>query len=222
VDGAAILVDGGSGTLARLLRTGQDPLALAGAVYSHRHLDHCADLAPLLFTMKVAGRPARWPIAAGAGFAGFLAALQDAYGGLGLDRVSLTELSIERPDEAVLPGGIVLRTGPANHDRGALHLRFEHGGRSLVFSGDTGPSATLEALAAHADVLVCECALPAPDPASKHLCAEEVAAICRAARPGRVLLTHLYPGTDAEAAVRTVAATGVAVRRAEDGDSLTV
>ncbi len=81
-EAGAWLVDGGSGTLQRCARAGVDPRTLTGGVYSHHHPDHCADLVPLLFSMRV-GPPPRerdYPIWAAQGFSTFLTGLQGAYG----------------------------------------------------------------------------------------------------------------------------------------------
>jgi ribonuclease BN (tRNA processing enzyme) len=216
--GKSWLVDGGSGTLQRCARAGCDPRALDGGIYSHHHPDHCADLVPLLFSMRVGPPPRQhdYPIVAGEGFARFFEGLCSVYGKWitpGKGQVHIDELSLSGPQQRDL-GGVTLLTRPANHTAGALHLRFEAEGRSVVFSGDTGPSAELALLARGADLLVCECA----GEVEGHLSPSEVAAIVSEARPKQVWLTHLYPDVDPEQAVATVAATGVAVRRASDLD----
>ena len=134
----------------------------------------------------------------------------------------MTELPLSGPGEARLPGGVTLRTLPANHGAGALHLRFESpDGGVIVFSGDTGPSENLITLSRGVDVLVTECAVEPNDPYGGHLCAEDIVQIVRGARPKRVLLTHFYPGVDVARALGLIAAEGVDVRRAEDGDVVT-
>ncbi len=221
--GSAILIDGGSGSIKRLAAAGVDARDLDGGVYSHRHVDHCGDLVPLLFTLRVGGdRPRQrdYPIWAGEGFADFLQGLRGVYGhwleGSGWG-ATVTELSTSGPDAAALPGGVRLETLPANHSAGALHRRFiDPEGRVLVFSGDTGPSDGLRALAAGADLLICECADDGPTEWGGHLWPEAVAELVAAARPRQVALTHFYPGTDPRRAIDLVGATGVPVLRAED------
>ena len=106
----------------------------------------------------------------------------------------------------------------ANHGAGALHLRFEADGHSVVFSGDTGPSEHLVDLARGADLLVCECAGSDEQVVPGHLWPSEVARIVHEAAPKEVWLTHLYPHVDPTVAVEVVAATGVPTRHAADGD----
>lgn len=215
-------VDGGSGTLQRSARAGIDPRALVGGVYSHRHPDHTADLVPLLFAMRV-GPPPRtspYPIWAGAGFRDFLDGLKGVYGKW-LEPpggTPVAELALDAEDHADLGHGLHLRTRPATHSAGALHLRFETDRASVVFSGDTGPSEELVHLATGADLLVCECAGSDASPIPGHLTPSQVADVVARARPGAVWLTHLYPHVDPAQAVATVAATGVPTRLAADGD----
>jgi ribonuclease BN (tRNA processing enzyme) len=222
------LVDGGTGTLQRCARAGVDPVTLAGGFYSHRHPDHCADLVPLLFAMKVAGylpsgsvpvRSAPYPIAAGTGFRDHLAGLVAVFGKwIEPDAgIAVHELPLDGPGRHV-DGDLVLTTRPANHTAGALHLRWDAGGRSVVFSGDTGPSEALVELATGVDLLVCECAGSDAEPAVGHLTPTQVADIAARARPRELWLTHFYPYVDPEDALATVASAGVPVRRAADLD----
>lgn len=215
------LVDGGTGAMRSAARAGVDVLELAGGFYSHRHPDHCADLISVLFAMHAARqRTADYPIWAGLGFRAFFEALRAAFGGW-LDphdgRVVVHELAIDR-DDVVDLGDLVVRTTPAVHGAGALHLRFEAGGRAVVFSGDTAASENLVRLAAGADLLVVECGGPDEAPIPGHLTPGAVAELVRRARPREVWLTHLYPQVDPARALATVAAAGVPVRRPDDGD----
>lgn len=222
-----VLVDGGSGTLQRLARHGVDARRLDAGVYSHRHLDHCADLAPLLFAMRVGvdvPRTRPYPLWGGTGLAEFLDQLRGVYGTwIVSDRftVPVTELPLDGPGQADLPGGVRLDTRPARHSAGALHLGFTgRDGFRVVFSGDTGPSEELARLAAGVDVLVTECAAPDKDPWDAHLGPDDVAAVVDAARPRRVVLTHLYPGVDPAQALARVGRVGVPVEIGVDGQVL--
>jgi ribonuclease BN (tRNA processing enzyme) len=219
--GQRFLIDGGSGTLLRCRAAGVDPRTLDGGIYSHRHPDHCSDLPALLFAMHVARRDRDYPIWAGAGFSDYFQRLSAAYVRSfdlsGDARVRVRELPLDREASADL-GTIRLTTRPAQHSAGALHLRFDADDRSVVFSGDTGPSEELIHLARGVDLLVCECASPETPWMEGHLSASQVAEIVDAARPREVWLTHFYPEVDVPAALATVARVGVPVHRAADLD----
>lgn len=216
------LVDGGSGTLQRCAAAGVDPRTLAGGFYSHRHPDHTGDLVPLLFAMRCGHRAADYPIYAGGGFGAFLDGLRGVYGRwIDLEapaRATVTELPLDGPGTVDL-GALVVHTRPAVHSGGALHLRFEAEGRSVVFSGDTGPSEALVELTEGADLLVTECAGGDDAPFERHLFPSAVADLVRRARPREVWLTHFYEGVDVELAAQTVGTTGVPTRRAADLDA---
>ncbi|HJN75273.1 MAG TPA: ribonuclease Z [Myxococcota bacterium] len=226
--GAALLVDGGTGTIARLARAGVDARELDGGIYTHRHVDHTGDLVPLVFTMKVGidrPRQRNYPIWAGEGFAAFLQDLQGVYGGW-LDgegwTTPVTELPLDGAGSAELPGGLRLETLPANHSAGALHLRFSAGDKRVVLSGDTATSDNLVELARGADLLICECAVPEPDDYGGHLCPADIRDLLERARPKRTLLTHLYPHVDPKAALAEIERSGLAVERAYDGQCVEI
>jgi ribonuclease BN (tRNA processing enzyme) len=87
--------------------------------------------------------------------------------------------------------------------------RLEAAGRSLVYSGDTGPSSDLEALAAGADVLLCEASMvgmPAEGRYPHHLFAVEAGEVAAAAGVGRLIVTHVPPNLDPRVAVGEAAA----------------
>lgn len=221
--GHAWLVDGGSGTLQRCMRAGVDPRLLSGGFYSHRHPDHCADLVPLLFALRTSrhGRTEPYPIWAGTGFSAFMESLEEVYGhwitpdcGIAVHELPLDGMG------RVEHEGLTVVTCPANHSAGALHLRFEADGAAVVFSGDTGPSEGLIALATGADLLVCECAGSDTHRVDGHMYPSAVAELARRARPRALWITHLYPTTDPEEVLRTVGQV-MPLRLAADGDRWT-
>jgi len=215
----AWLIDGGSGTLARCVRSGIDPMCLTGGVVSHRHPDHIADLVPLLFGFRVARRQAPYALYGGDGLQAHVEGLRRVYGH-SLDfpgGLHVHELPLDRIADRDLPG-LRLRTEPANHAAGALHLRLTSPEHCVVFSGDTGPSAPLVRLAAGADLLVCECASPDLAPVPGHMTPTGVRDLVRRAQPKQVWLTHLFDTVNAEHALTRVAEAGVPVRLANDGD----
>src|SRR6201999_2300581 len=105
--------------------------------------------------------------------------------------------------ETLEPGHLVI--GPfdvqlarVNHPVETFAFRFSYGGRSFVYTGDTGQTEAVPELAAGADVLLSEAAfLEGPGlPPDLHLTARQAAAYAAKAGVGRLVLTHLQPWND--------------------------
>jgi ribonuclease BN (tRNA processing enzyme) len=87
-------------------------------------------------------------------------------------------------------------------------LRLEASGQVLAYTGDTGPSPLLAELARGADVFLAEATEPwqlAGSEARYLSTARQAGEVAREAGAGRLVLTHLWPGTDPEEAVRAAA-----------------
>jgi ribonuclease BN (tRNA processing enzyme) len=100
------------------------------------------------------------------------------------------------PGERVRLGALDLAFAATRHQLPTLAVSLAAEGRRLVYSADTGAGGDLPALAAGADLLLCEASL-AGGPGSPswpyHLSATEAGALAREAGVGRLLLTHLAP-----------------------------
>ncbi|HEY0932160.1 MAG TPA: MBL fold metallo-hydrolase [Trebonia sp.] len=206
-DGFRLLVDLGNGALGALQR--HAPLSGIDAVFlSHLHADHCVDLYSysIARTYSPAGPLPPIPVYGPAGTAERISLVH----GLGGDDLGL----IKRFDfETLAPGR--LSVGPfdvelahVNHPVETFAFRFGHGGRSLVYTGDTGETEAVPALAAGVDLFLSEAAfLDRPDlPPNLHLTASQAAAYANRAGVGRLVLTHLQPWTDRDAARAEAAA----------------
>jgi len=195
------LGNGAFGTLQRHL----DPFDLHAVVLSHLHADHCADMASLVVHRRYHPYPPfdvtsrRLAVHAPAEAPERLAAL---YAASRAERAEtdLTDVLDFHPltDGGVVElGGLVLRAARVDHVCEAYGLRLEYGGRSLVYSGDTGPSTALVELARGADILLCEASWPHPTdqwqepPPGVHLSGRQAGEHARAAGVGRLLITHV-------------------------------
>ncbi len=202
--GYRLLVDPGYAVLPRLLEIVAGE-AIDAVLVSHRHPDHVADLNPLLRARVMGdGTPPPLPTYA----------LPDTLGAvLALDRI---EAVTQACDVREFAAGDAFRIGPfAIESRRLPHpapnagFRIAVDGRSLTYTGDAAPSDDLVELAAGTDLLLAEASyvdtVPA-DTVDSLNSALEVGREARRAGAGRLLLTHLMPGTDAEAS-RAAAAT---------------
>lgn len=217
VDGQALLVDPGPGALVRLIGSPHGPAdvdAITGVLLSHLHLDHCADLAPLLFALHspLPAGTAPLLIAGPPGLARYLTRLRDLYGDWltpARRTVRVEELAPGdtlapdasgqwRPAAADRPGAGVT-AHRANHSEtrfSAANLCFrfrDADGATLAYSGDGEEGAGLRAAAHAADLLIVECSTPDAWYTPGHLTPSAVGRLCAGAAPRRVVLTHLYP-----------------------------
>ena len=197
--GFHLLVDPGYATLPRLLEI-TDAARVDAVLISHGHPDHCADLNPLLRARVLgAGRPPPLPVYTLPG---------------ALDAVlALDEPEMMRPglDLREFTAGAEFTAGPFHVASCALPhfvpnagLRLTAAGRTLVYTGDAGPSDDLVTLARDVDLLLAEATYPGEVPA-RHAGQLSSAAQAgqAAARAGasQLMLTHLWPGTDPAAAM---------------------
>jgi ribonuclease BN (tRNA processing enzyme) len=220
-DGFRLLIDLGYATVPRLLeRVAADQV---DAVFvSHGHPDHCADLNPLLRARALRDDPAPpLPVYAPHG-------ALDAV--LALDRPGMLAAAYTLHE---FTAGTSLDIGPFSaatrllpHWLPNAGLRLAAGGRVLAYTGDTGPAAEIAELARGADLLVAEASYVdrVPEDSQGYLSsARQAGRDAARADAGQLMLTHLMPGTDHQAA-RAAASAGYdgAVSVAAAGLTLTV
>ncbi|MFC4004812.1 MBL fold metallo-hydrolase [Prauserella oleivorans] len=208
-DGFVLALDLGNGTLAQLQAVG-DPFALGALVLSHLHPDHCADVSALTVLRRYHPAPPydtaahRLTVYAPAEAP---ARLANAYAPDEAERVrtDLTDVYDFRPlsPDPIAIGPFEVTAVPMDHPTEAYGVRLTHGGRTLAYTGDTGPCEELDKLAADADVLLAEASwTDSPDrPSGVHLSGRQAGELAARAGAGRLLLTHIAPWTDASAVV---------------------
>lgn len=199
--GARLLLDLGNGAFGALQRH-LDPWLLDGVVLSHLHADHCADMTNLVVHRRYHPVP---PATVGPlpvlGPADTATRLALAYAASPEERES-TDLSdvlaFRKAADGGVLAGVTVRTAPVAHPVETYAVRVEHGERSLVYSGDTGPCPALVELAEGADVLLCEASWPhvvpgrwTEPPAGLHMSGRQAGEHAAAAGVGRLLLTHV-------------------------------
>jgi ribonuclease BN (tRNA processing enzyme) len=212
---ASLLLDCGPGTLHGLAQHGIDWARVSHVVISHYHNDHVGDLAALLFAMKQPGAPPRSRplcLVGPAGFRAFLERLAAALGSHVLEpgfEVLVYEVGptapYEDPDEDP-DGGFAVEARPTPHTEESLAYRIGSATTTVGYTGDTGPSDEVARFLSDCQVLLAECALTDPPTMERHLSPRLVVDLARVARPGLLVLTHVYPGQTPEEAAATVAA----------------
>jgi ribonuclease BN (tRNA processing enzyme) len=92
-----------------------------------------------------------------------------------------------------LAPGVRLAARPVPHTPESMAYSVEHGGRRLVYTGDTALDPGLGEWAAGCDVLLAECSLPQRMAVPGHLTPESCGELAATANPRHLVLTHFYP-----------------------------
>lgn len=223
-----LLLDAGPGAVHGMARHGKPWWQVTHVVFTHYHTDHFGDFPHLLFALKWAtpsprSRPLH--VLGPPGLRDRVAALRNAFGEFIVDpgfEVDYREVDRGGSWDGDDPDALRLRFLPVPHTDHSVAVRVATRGRSLGYTGDTGPDPTLGPFFSGVDLLVSECGQPDPPPSPSHLSPSSVAAIARGARPGVVVLTHLYPPLDCASAPRLVCEAGYdgLVVCAHDGQQL--
>ena len=205
-EGFRLLVDPGYATLPRLLAHMAADLVDA-VLISHGHPDHCADLNPLLRARALRDEdlPPALPVYA-------LPRATDAV--LALDRPGMLAdaytLHEFRAGDRLRIGPFAAETRLLPHFMPNAGIRLAAGNTVVAYTGDTGPTADVVELARDADVLLAEASYPDEVPAdsARYLSsARQAGQYAADAGVGRLVLTHLIPGTGQQAARDAAAGT---------------
>jgi ribonuclease BN (tRNA processing enzyme) len=207
-DGFRLLVDLGNGALSGLQRHGG--LDDVDAIWlSHQHADHCIDMCAYLVARVYhpGGALRRLPVYAPAGMADRLAAAAGGDGGLSM--TSAFDFRTLEPGTLEI-GPLRVTAARMSHPVETYGMRLEHGGEALAYSADTGPCEQLTALAAGADLLLCEASFQdAPGlPPDLHLTARQAGEHSARAGAAELLLTHIMPWFDPARSLEQAAASG--------------
>jgi len=202
-DGFRLLLDLGYATVPRLLlRAAAD--SVDAVFISHGHPDHCADLNPLLRARALRDDPPPpLPVYAPPG------ALNAV---LALDRPGMLDSALRlrefNPGDELHIGPFDAGTRLLPHYLPNAGIRLSAGGRTLAYTGDTGPSPEVVALARGADLLLSEATYvdEVPEDSRRYLSSARQAGMHAAgAGVGHLMLTHLQPGTDPRSACAAAA-----------------
>ncbi len=210
-DGFRLLMDLGSGGLGATARYA-DLDEIDAVCLSHLHADHCLDVCgfSVARVYHPGGRRPRIPVYAPAQAQVRLGraleadpAAADAAGESPRDRITDAFDFVAVTAGTIEIGPLRVTADRMNHPVETYGFRLEHGGRSLAYSADTGPTEALIRLARDADVLLSEASFVEPGdgaatalPENLHLSARQAAQHAAAAGVGQLVLTHLVPWND--------------------------
>ncbi|HWG69120.1 MAG TPA: MBL fold metallo-hydrolase [Steroidobacteraceae bacterium] len=245
VGDSVYLFDAGDGVQRRLLQAGLPLKRLRAVFISHHHIDHTGGVAPLIVTRWVLNDEKPLPIIGPPGTVAFVRDIVAAYhvtelapiaeGGPSApplaNSVLPRDMPADPPRNALVYQDENIRVFATTNDHyhfapgsaeqeasRSYAFRIEAAGRTIVFTGDTGPSANVDRLAKGADLLVSEvidldsivamlrtAGLPQSVLDARiahmrqdHMTPRDVGRLAADAGVKELVLTHLVPGRDGE------------------------
>ena len=200
-EGFRVLIDPGYATVPRLLEL-LPAAELDAVLVTHGHPDHCADLNPLLRARVLGGGAPALPVHA-------LPGSLDAV--LALDQPPMLDGSYELHDLAATEriGPFAVRSAGLPHFVPNRGVRLTAGDAALAYTGDAAAADAVVPLARDAAVFLAEASFVDTVPERQRAglnTAAEVGRQAAAAGVARLVLTHLFPTTDHEAARAAAAA----------------
>ena len=217
------LVDAGSGVGVQMVQVGLRPYDWPPVFITHHHSDHVVDLGHLLITRWIVGQNTPFEVYGPAGTRRQMDKLLDymqwdieVRRGHMIDREPPAVRVTEIEEGKILDrDGMQISAFLVEHDpvKPAFGYRFDGEGRSLVISGDTRPCENLMKWSHGVDTLIHECCEMARtswtpgcgwptveekirDLASYHTQPDEIGRVAEGARPKRLVMTHLMPGSE--------------------------
>jgi ribonuclease BN (tRNA processing enzyme) len=183
-----LLVDCGSGVLNRLSTTDAGYEAVSTVLLTHHHLDHVADLLPLLKARWLAGEE-HLEVVGPVGTKALVDGLLEVHDYLqGRVEMRVREVTAESFEVA----GFAVEGFETRHSMPCLAYRF---GDDFVFSGDSEAFAGLANFASGASVLAHDCSFPDEVDVSNHPTPTQLGEALAGTDVGRLYLTHLHPHT---------------------------
>ncbi len=194
-DGYRLVLDLGNGAFGPL-QNHVDPSAVDAVFLSHLHADHCLDVVPYVVWHRYSGRSTgvRVPLYAPVDAERRLALAYDPEG----DGITDVFDFVPVGPGSFEVGPFAVTLARTAHPVECYAIRLTAGGRSLVYTGDTGPCDRVVELARGADVLLAEAAHPPGPglPEGLHLTGRQAGEHAAAAGVGRLLLTHVPSWVD--------------------------
>jgi len=189
-----LLIDCGSGVLSRFPEAGLSHTEIDTVLLSHLHLDHVADLLPLIKANWLRGKT-DMKVYGPQGTEDWFSMVIAAYEYI-LDEVEVDIVEVQ-PGKDFTPDGFdcEITCTAAKHSVPTLAYRVTAEDGEFVYSGDTEPSRDILDLAIGTDLLIHECSFPPGVKVTNHTTPGTLAELLEeySKEIGSICLTHFYP-----------------------------
>lgn len=187
-EGGCVLMDCGSGVLSKLMAL-MDPADLDAVILTHWHNDHASDLLVLRYYLQLHRR--RMTLYAP------------------MDESPLrklcegSEFDLKDISKAERIGAFGVQAQRTSHPVPCYAVRLSHGGKALVYTGDTNRWEPLAEFCRGADALICDATFRKESWREQlpHLTSAQAAELGKAAGAKRTILTHFQPDSDPKSLV---------------------
>ena len=197
-----ILIDCGPGTLVKLAQAGIKIEDLDYVFITHFHPDHTSDLFPLFMNYRLSDTFAP----------GSITQFPTFFGPEGIDKFfsdysKITELlsyegwgkiKVVEFKPVMKLDGITLKSFKVTHEvfnimTKSYALRFEVGGKTIVFSGDAAMCEGIKDACKNADFFVCDTSYPKDKVTTSHMNTTDIGKISQTGGIKKLILDHFYP-----------------------------
>ena len=183
----SVWVDTGPGSLANLQQH-IDLASLDAIVVSHSHPDHWGELGVVRNALKYGFQIERMPLYSTTAVRKLVEIV------CGDSSEPTFRWGIVANGDTITIGDLEFSFSETDHPVETLGMRIASNGRSLLYSADTGPGWSLEALGRGADLAVCEATLlEETEGSAPHLSSRQAGLSAAEAEVGQLVVTHFWP-----------------------------
>lgn len=186
-----LVIDAGSGTLSSLARTDIGYRGADTILLTHHHVDHVADLLPILKARWLGGKKETTVVGPPGTETLVLELLNVSAFEYLREEIMVSILEINPGEHSV--AGFNIRAAETIHSMAGLAYRVND---QFTFSSDTEASATVAELADGTAVLVHDCSFPDDANVANHASPTALGQVLEERDIDQLYLTHLYPHTD--------------------------
>lgn len=199
---ARIMLDCGAGSVHALARYNLPWEEMTHLFISHFHVDHCGELASLIFAFKWGMRSERrepLTLVGPCGLERVIEGLKLAFGSkLFMLKFPLEVRLLSPGERLMLSSHSKLTVAKTPHTEESLAVRIENDGSSICYTGDTDKSDELPQFFSRTDLLISECSFLEKREGVRHVSVKEVAEMATKSEVRRLVVTHFYFDVDEE------------------------